>query len=118
MLFNSLKIATVVTCLSFSLSVFGEEENVDTLTGMQVSPEEIHKSLAKMKADGQISAEDFEKAKRHVASMSSTDLKVLNETAIGMVKNDPDKAVELSKGKLDVGAVQKQIKSLSSPADH
>lgn len=71
-----------------------------------------------MKANGQISAEDFEKAKKQLAGMSPTQIKALEETAKGMIRNDPDKAVDLAKGKkLDSDAVQKQIDDLSRPKD-
>ncbi len=121
MLLNSLKISVLITFLTLSSSIFSSaysDDNVDPLIGLQISPAEILKSLEQMKATGQISAEDFEKAKRHVANMSSLEVKALNQTAIGMVRNNPDKAVELTKGKtIDTQAVQKQINALSKPAD-
>ncbi len=117
MLLNALKTAGVICMLSLSTISFANEE-VDLLSTMEVSADEIQKSLEKMKASGQISERDFEKAKIHVSAMGSTEIKSLTETAVAMVKNDPDKAVALTTAPIiDTDEATKQINALSAPSD-
>jgi len=112
-----LSVFSLVTLLSYPCHLHAEEEG-DPLNSVQISNGEILKSLEMMKANGQISAEDYEKAKTQLQGMSPTQIKALEETAKGMIRNDPDKAVELAKGKkLDSGAVQKKINDLSRPKE-
>lgn len=94
-----------------------EDDNKDPLIGIEVSSDEISKSLDNMKASGQISQKDYDEAKKQLSGMSSAQIKALSETAIGMVRNDPDKAVELSKQKFNSDATKKQINDLSRPKE-
>ncbi len=105
-------IFTTLTLLSFFLfqSQLSASEDVDTLTSdtMAVSKNEIVKSLENLKKNGQISEEDYQKTKKELLGMSDSQLNGIKKTAEGMIRNDPDKAVELSKGKIDLKAVEKQ----------
>lgn len=113
-----LKIIALSLLFAFSISsVNADDEMADPLAGIEINSDEIQKSLANMKANGQISAEDFEKASKQLSTMSSTEIKTLNQAAIGMVRNDPDKAVELTKAKsINSAEVEKQVQALSRPA--
>lgn len=111
------------TLLSFflfqsPLSASESEEMADPLANFTVSKDEIAKSLDNLKASGKISDADYQKAKKELGGMSDTQISAIKETAIGMVRNDPDKAVELvNANKIDTAAVEKQIKDLSKPAE-
>jgi len=95
-----------------------ESENVDPLANFTVSKDEISKSLDSLKSSGKISDADYQKAKKELGGMSDSQISAIKETAIGMVRNDPDKAVELVNAKkIDTSAVQKQINDLSKPVE-
>lgn len=95
-----------------------ESEDKDPLAGFTVSKDEIAKSLDNLKAGGKISDADYQNAKKDLGGMSDTQISAIKETAIGMVRNNPDKAVELvNANKIDASAVQKQINDLSKAAD-
>jgi hypothetical protein len=98
-------------------SIRAEDDNKDPLVGIEVSSDEISKSLDGMKASGQISQKDYEEAKKQLSGMNSAQIKALSETAIGMVRNNPDKAVELSTQKFNADATKKQINDLSRPKE-
>lgn len=108
---------STVTFIFLSSGFAFAEDLVDPLAGINVSSDEIMKSLESMKASGQINKEDYEKAKLQLATMSSAEIKALNDTAIGMVRNDPDKAVELTKKPFNEAAVKDQLQNLSRPQE-
>lgn len=111
------------TLLSFFLyqSTVSAEDlfDKDPLEGFSVSKGDIEKSLDGLRKSGRISEEDYQKAKKELGAMSDSQVSALKETAVGMVRNDPDKAVDLvNKGeKIDPEAVRKQIGDLSKPKE-
>lgn len=86
------------------------------LSDIKVSKNDIKISLDKLKAEGQISEADYKKALEQLGGMNDTQISLMKETAIGMVKNDPDKAAEVVKSKkMNSPEVQKQLKDLAAP---
>lgn len=101
----------------FQSPLSASEEMADPLANFSVSKDEISKSLDGLKASGKISDADYQKAKVELLGMSDAKVNAIKETAIGMVRNNPDKAVELvNANKIDTAAIQKQINDLSKPA--
>lgn len=106
---------------SFNLSAL-DEPNADTLSdplvGFQVSKEDIAKSLEVLRAKGTISEADYQKSIKELSGLSNQQITGLTQTAVGMVRNNPEAAEGLVKGNsLDVKEVEKQIKDLSLPKD-
>lgn len=110
-----LSAVSLFTLLSYPAHSQAEELEQDPLTNFSVSKEEVLKSLDMLKSNGQISEKDYLAAKQQLSGMNASQISALKETAVGMVRNDPDKAVELSKGKFDAEATKKQINDLSKP---
>ena len=109
-----------LTLISFLLfqSPLSASEDVDTLSTIKVSKEDILKSLDGLKKAGKISAADYEAAKKELIGMNDTQIDAIKETAVGVVKNNPEKADELLKAKkIDTKEVKKQIDDLSKPKD-
>lgn len=102
--------------LSFTSSTEASEELTDPLAGFQISKDEIKGSLNKLKAEGKISESDYKKALDQLGDMSDGQINAMKDTAIGMVRNDPDKAVEIVNAKkISPPDIEKQIKEISQP---
>ncbi len=105
---------TAMTLLSFVMfqsNLSASEEDVDTLTQdtMSISKDDIIKSLDSLKKEGKITEDDYQRAKKELLGMSDAQVNGIKKTAEGMVRNNPDKAVDLVKGpKVDVKEVKKQ----------
>lgn len=109
------QIISLVSLLS--LPVAYAQDDIDPLSNVKVSKEEIFKSLENLKSQGQISADDYEKAKLQLSGMDANQIEGLNQTAVGMVRNNPDKAVELSQKPFNEAAVKEQLQELSRPKE-
>lgn len=112
--------ALVITLLSFFFfnGNISANDDLDPLAGFTVSKDDINKSLDNLKQMGKISEEDYQKAKKELGGMSDHQVSALKETAVGLVRNDPDKAVGLVQGaKIDANEVKKQIGDLSLPKE-
>ncbi|MBY0413280.1 MAG: hypothetical protein K2Q18_03910, partial [Bdellovibrionales bacterium] len=103
------------TALLFQ-NVSSASDNEDPLQNITVSKAEIDKSLDKMRSDGKISVQDYNSAKKELAGMSDTHVTAIKELAVGMIRNNPDKALELVQApKVDLEEAQRQINALSNP---
>ena len=106
----------VLTLFSFvffqaNLSASDSDSDVDTLTHdtMSISKEEIIKSLDNLKKQGQITEADYEKTKKELLGMSDSQVNNIKKNAEGIIRNNPDKALELvNQKKIDVKAVEQQ----------
>lgn len=97
-------------------TVFAEDDMTNPLSDIKVNKNEIKVSLDKLKADGQISEADYKKALEQLGGINDTQISLMIDAAIGMVKNNPDKAADVVKSKkINTPEVQKQIKDLSAP---
>lgn len=113
--------ALIITLLSFFLfqGNLSASDDLDPLANFQVSKDDIIKSLDNLKQMGKISEEDYQKAKKELGGMSNNQVSALKETAVGLVRNDPDKAVSLVNkgGQINAEEVKKQIGELSLPKE-
>lgn len=112
-------LALTLLCFILFQGELSANDNVDPLANFQISKSNIFEGLEQLKKMGKISEADYEKAKKELAGMSDAQVGALTDTAIGMVKKNPDKATELLKkgDKLDAKAVQKQIDELAKPME-
>ncbi len=113
--------ALIITLLSFFLfqGNLSANDDFDLLSNFQVSKDDISKSLDNLRQMGKISEEDYQKAKKELSGMSNNQVSALKETAVGLVRNDPDKAVGLVKkgSAINPEEVRKQIGDLSIPKE-
>lgn len=108
----------ILSLTVFESSLSASEEGLDLLSDFKISKVEIVKSLDNLRKNGQISDAEYEKAKKELGGMSDSQVNAIKETAVGLVKNNPDKALELANAKkIDTDAVDKEIKELSRPLD-
>lgn len=102
---------TLFSFITFQSNLSASEDDVDTLTQdtMKIPKDEIVKSLDNLKKEGKISDADYQKAKTELLAMSDEQLNGIKKKAEGMIRNDPDKAVDLVKQKkIDLKEVEKQ----------
>lgn len=93
--------------------------DVDPLANITISKSEVLKSLENMKKAGQITQKDFDETVKAVNGMSDQNLAAIKEMAVGMARNDPDKAMALAKApKIDLVEAESQLKALSTPKDN
>lgn len=93
--------------------------DIDPLANITVSKGEVLKSLENMKNSGQITQKDYEETVKAVNGMSDQNLAAIKEMAVGMARNDPDKAMALAKApKIDLAEAESQLKALSKPKDN
>ena len=105
LLFTLLSFFIFQTPLSASELDLGK---MDPLTNFTVSKDEIAKSLDILKASGKINNADYEKAKKQLDGMTDNQINKIKETAIEMIKSDPDKAFGLvNTDKIDTSTIQK-----------
>lgn len=116
---NSFALLVLMTFVFQTNVCFGEEDlNIDPLSNVNISKEELAKSMELLRKENKISEADFQKANKELMGMNDVQISALTQTAVGMIRKNPDKAVDLSKAdKVDHKEVQKQIDSLSSPQD-
>jgi PAB1-binding protein PBP1 len=89
-----------------------DELDVDPLSNINISKEDIIKSLETLKKQGKISDADYEKAKKELSGISDSQIKSITNTAVDVIRKDPDKAVGLVNAlKVDTNEVKKQIES-------
>ncbi len=119
MFFSKFVVITLMSfCFHQNTVSASEGFDKDPLAGLSFSKEEIAKSLETLKNSGKISDADYKKATTELMGMSQNQINALKEAAVGMVRNNPDKAVELvQKGSFDAEATKKQISDLSKPKD-
>ena len=93
--------------------------DIDPLANISISKGEVLKSLENMKKAGQISEKDFNETVKAVNAMSDQNLAAIKEMAVGMARNDPDKAMALAKAPvIDLAEAERQLKALSNPKDN
>lgn len=111
----------IFTCAVSSLLVFNvafaeNTSEVDPLANISVSKHEISGSLDRLKNEGKISEKDYHAAKAELANMSDAHVTAIKEMAVGMIRNDPDKALSLVQApQVDLAEAERQIKALSNP---
>lgn len=99
-------------------SPLSANDNLDTdpLANIKVSKEDILKSMEALKKQGKISEADYQNAKKELEAMSDSQVNSITDTAVDVIKKDPDKAVGLLQGaKIDTNEVKKQVDSVSKP---
>lgn len=83
--------------LTFSSTQLNAEEiEKDPLEGINISKGEIVKQLDDFKKQGKISEAEYLETQKQLNTMKESEITALNQTAIGMVRKDPDKAVALA----------------------
>lgn len=88
----------------------------DPLANIKVSKQDILLSMEALKKQGKISEADYQKAKKELEAMSDSQVNSITDTAVDVVRKDPDAAVGLLKGaKIDTNEVKKQVDSVSKP---
>lgn len=89
-----------------------DDLDTDPLVGLSVSKDDIIKSMEALKKQGKISDADFQKAKKELAGMSDSQVNAMTDSAVDIIRKDPDKALGLVNGaKIDVNEVKKQAES-------
>ncbi|MBC7713701.1 MAG: hypothetical protein H7177_10195 [Rhizobacter sp.] len=103
-------LVSLFTFFSFHSPLSAAEDlNVDPLSNISVSKDEIIKSLEMLKKQGKITDADYQKAKKEIAVMTDAQVNGIKDIAVNMVRKDPDKAVELLNAKkIDLKQVEKQ----------
>ena len=102
---------TALSFFTFQPQVSASDDVNDPLTGFTVSKDDIVKGLDHLKSEGKISQADYDKAKSELSGMSDSSVDELKDKAVGIVRNNPDKALELVKApKVNPEEVQKQLK--------
>lgn len=109
-------LVTLATYLLFQSPIKAADDdlNIDPLAGISVSKEDILKSMEALKKQGKISDADFETAKKELMGMSDAQIGNITETAVQVIRKDPDKAVGLVSGKVDKAAVMKEAESVKA----
>lgn len=102
---------TALLLLQSPLSA-NDELDIDPLANINVSKEEILKSMEVLRKQGKISNADYDRAKKELSGLSHSQVKSITETAVDVIRKDPDKALSLvNAAKLDPNEVKKQIES-------
>jgi hypothetical protein len=108
-----------ISLFTLSLSTFAiasDEQLVDPLPNLSISKSEVQKSLENLKNSGKISAADYEVAQKELSTMSDSQLNTIKEKAVGLIRNDPDKALEIAKApKIDLEEAHKQLNAVQAP---
>lgn len=107
---------TLITLMAFLLfqSPLSANDNldVDPLSNINVSKEDILKSLESLQKQGKISQADLDKAKKELSVLNDSQIKSITDTAVDVIRKDPDKALGLvNAAKVDTNEVKKQIES-------
>ena len=93
-----------------------DELDGDPLVGIKISKEDILKSMEALKKQGKISEADYQKAIKELEGMNQSQINNITDTAVDVIKKDPDKAMNLLKGeKIDTKALKDQVESVSKP---
>jgi predicted neuraminidase len=112
MLFLKTISLSCILLISSSTILNAEELDKDPLIGLSVSKDEIAKTLEDFKKQGKISETEYLNTKKELNGMNESQLSHLNDSAIGMVRNDPDKAVALANMKKIDNETMKEAKLL------
>lgn len=90
-----------LTLISFAAPSMALEEGVDTISldTMKISKEDIMASLDKLRKGGQISEEDYQKAKKQLEGLSDAQIKGIKDKAVKIVKENPEVVNEAMKSK-------------------
>lgn len=92
------------------------ETDADPLANISISKSEVAGSLDKLKKEGKISQKEYDEAKAALLGMSDDHLKAIKEVALGMARNDPDKALQLVKAPtIDLAEAEKQMQAINNP---
>jgi PAB1-binding protein PBP1 len=107
---------TLITLMAFFLFQSplsaSDELDVDPLSNINVSKEDIIKSLESLQKLGKISQADLDKAKKELSALNDSQIKSITDTAVDVIRKDPDKALGLVNAvKVDTNEVKKQIES-------
>ena len=76
------------THISLAYSAEKDQEDLDLLSNIQVSKEDILSSMEMLKKQNKISEADFQKAKKELMDMDTSQLNDLNQKAIGIIKSE------------------------------
>jgi hypothetical protein len=109
------KILLLSMC-SFAILQTPAKAETDPLANITVTKNEVAKSLDNLKKEGKISQKDYDDAQKALVGMSDAHLTAIKEMAVGMARNNPDKAMELVKApSIDLAEAEKQMNALSNP---
>ena len=98
----------------FSDQMINDEIKIDPFASFDISKEGILKSLLLLKEKGTISEAEYEKAKKELSTISDAQVKSMTNTAIEIIKKDPDKALDImNRQKIDFNEVKKQSEIVS-----
>ena len=106
MQFRYIKIMAVTAFIAFQVNA----QDIDPLANFTISKDEISQSLDKLRATGKISEADHAAAKKELAQMNDAQVGSIKDKAIGIVRKDPDKALELiNKPTIDAKEVEARL---------
>lgn len=84
-------------------------QDVDPLSNITISKDEISKSLDHLKGQGKISESDYNEAQKELKTMSDSQIESIKDKAIGLIRKDPDKALEIINKKIDKKELEKEL---------
>ena len=91
-----------------------DEVKIDPFANIDISKEGILKSLLLLREKGTISEVEYEKAKKELTTFSDAQIKSMTNSAIEIIKKDPDKAIDMmNRMKIDTNEVKKQSEIVS-----
>lgn len=108
---------TLLTFFLFQSPISANDDlEGDPLANIKVSKEDILKSMEALKKQGKISDADYQKAIKELEGMNQSQINNITDTAVDVIRKDPDKAMGLLKGeKIDTKALKEQVDSVSKP---
>jgi len=119
---NILKHFIIALSLFFSFTSIIEandklEDLENPLANFQISKDEIKSSLQKLRSEGKISENDYNKALTELNGMNEGQISAMKDAAIQMVRKDPDKASELAEVKQISSnkELEGKVKELTNP---
>ena len=84
------------------------------MPSLNLNKEGMLKTIESLRAQGKISQIDFEKAKKELLGLSDHQIKTMTETAIEIIKKDPEKALGLIDNmKVENNEVKKEVERIS-----
>lgn len=110
---------TLITLMAFFIfhSPLSANDKMDAapLPLINISKEDILKSIEALRKQGKITEAELEVAKKELSGLSDSQIKSITDIAIDIIKKDPDKALELMNSKkVDVNELNKLKKQIES----
>ena len=93
------RLLVMLALFSFTNTIFAEENKVVALDQMKISKQDILGSLDQLRKAGQISEEDYQKAKKQLEGMSDSQVKGIQDKAVGIIKENPGVVNEVMESK-------------------